>query len=130
MNITTSSIAALLVELAHIGVEASVKGDRISLHPASRMSPELLACLCTRKAELMQLLLNRRLRWRSQAETLIADVAADDPEDLLYTFAEREALAAIDGGLDDETAGRLAYQQVVSELGHDPVRTPAIGETP
>jgi hypothetical protein len=82
------------------------------------------------KPELTALLADPRRRWCEQAEALVAGRPDEDREDLLHVFDEREAIAAIDGGLDDEAAGQLAYQQVLSRLGDDPVRTAAIGETP
>lgn len=117
MNITTTSVATeLLVELAHIGVEASVKGERISLQPASRLSAEHFSFLCTCKAELMELLENPRLRWRSQAEALVVNVPAHDREDLLDMFDEREAIASVDGELDDHHAGQVAYKALLTHL--------------
>jgi hypothetical protein len=114
--------ARLLVELDRLGVHVRIKGDRLSLRPASRIPPELLGAVRPCKAQLMALLAEPRRRWRGQAKVMVTQAAEPNRHsDLLMVFDEREAIAAVDGGLDDGAAGRLAYEQTRSELGHDPM---------
>lgn len=109
--------ADLLVELHCLGVQAAIVGDGLSLRPASRIPQALLEAARAAKPDLMGLLTDPRRRWRVQAEALVGAVTDDDlRHDLLETFDEREAIASVDGGLDDEAAGRLAYEVVLQEL--------------
>ena len=118
----------LLVELDRLGVRVSIKTHRISLRPASRIPAELLEHACESAAELMTMIENPRRRWRMQAEVLVAGHTDDIREDLLHVFDERESIAAIDGGLGDEEAGRLAYEQVLAQSGQDPIRNSTEGD--
>ena len=114
--ITTSTITKLLVQLAQLGVDVVPKDGRISLKPASRLSSDYLNSISACKPDLMALLLNPRLRWRAQAQALIADVPTEDRGDLLDMFGEREAIAAVHGELDDHSAGQLAYKSLLTHL--------------
>jgi hypothetical protein len=118
MTITTALTAAdLLVELDHLGVSATLKGGLISLQPASSVPPDLIAAIRECRADLAALLAEPRRRWREQAEALLATVA--DPAhraDLQHLFDEREAIASVDGGLDEDRAGQLAYREVIAHV--------------
>jgi len=115
-GLTVTTATAILVELDRLGIRASIRANRISLRPASRIPAELLEEVCGAAAELMALLENPRRRWREQAEALIAGRTDEDREDLLHLFDEREAIASADGGLDDHHAGQLAYDTLRSHL--------------
>jgi hypothetical protein len=54
--------------------------------------------------------------WRAMAEKLIKDRPELDEEELLHIFDEREAVASLDGGLDDHSAGRTAYETLQNHL--------------
>jgi hypothetical protein len=113
---TAPAAADLLVELDRLGICATLRGDRISLQPASLLPPGLLAAARDRKSDLSGLLADPRRRWREQAEALVAGYVGEDREDLLHLFDEREAIASIDGGLDDHHAGQMAYETLRSHL--------------
>ena len=113
---TIPAAAELLVKLGRLDVRVAIEAGRVRLHPASRIPRELLEDLCAHKGELLAMLSDPRQRWRSQADVLVADVPADDREDLLHLFDEREAIASVDGGLDDHDAGRLAYDTLCDHL--------------
>ena len=107
----------LLVELDRLGVHATLKGDRIGLQPASRVPADLLSAVRDHKAELLVLFADPRRRWKEQAESLLAAVGAPGlRDDLRHIFDEREAIASVDGGLSDDEAGRLAYQQLAAAV--------------
>jgi hypothetical protein len=113
-----SSSAGLLVELDRKGVSATLKGGLISLQPASSVYPDLLAAIRERKADLLALLADPRRRWKEQAAALLATVADSTlREDLRHLFDEREAIASVDGGLDDYRASQLAYQELAARVG-------------
>ena len=114
--LTATTATALLVELDRLGVRSSIKANQISLRPASLIPTELLEEVCGSAAELMALIENPRRRWREQAEALIAGRPDEDREGLLHLFDEREAIASIDGGLDDHQAGQLAYETLKNHL--------------
>lgn len=57
-----------------------------------------------------------RLCWRRQAQALIGPRSDEEREDLLHLFDEREAIASIDGGQDEDHAGRLAYDTLKNHL--------------
>jgi len=115
-SLTAPNVTAILVDLDRLGVQASTRAGQISLRPASRVPAELLEDVCDLAAEMMTLLADPRCRWRQQAEALIVGHPDDDREDLLHLFDEREAIASIDGNLDDDDAGRLAYGELASRL--------------
>jgi len=119
MNMATAQTAIdLLVELDRLGVSVTLKGGRISLQPASRVPGDLLAVVRERKADLLALLADPRRRWREQAAALVSAVADQaHREDLQHLFDEREAIASVDGGLDDDHAGQLAYQELAAQVG-------------
>lgn len=123
----TASVAMtppeLLVELERLGVTVTLRGDRLSLRPASVVPADLLAAVREQKPELIVLLADPRTRWRSQAEAVLADLDDERRADLLELFAEREAIASVDGGLDDDTAGHLAYHWLLARLGQVPIRS-------
>lgn len=118
MTITTAPRAIdLLVELDRLGISVAPKGDRIGLRPASRIPADLLAAVRDHKTDLVSMLADPRRRWKEQSESLLTTV--DDPdlrEDLRHIFDEREAIASVDGGLGDDEAGRLAYQQLAGAV--------------
>jgi len=118
MTMTTAPRASdLLVELDRLGVTVTLKGGRISLQPASRVTPDVLAAVRACRADLVTLLSDPRRRWKEQAEALLTTL--DDPalrEDLRHIFDEREAIASVDGGLGDDEAGRLAYEQIAAAV--------------
>lgn len=118
MTITTTSTAIdLLVELDRLGVCATLKDSRISLQPASRVPADLLAAVREGRSHLATLLADPRRRWKEQAHSLLA--AVDSPalrEDLQHLFGEREAIGSVDGGLDDDLAGQLAYRELSARL--------------
>ena len=113
---TSSTIARLLVQLAHLGIAVVAKDNRISLKPASRLSPDYLSYISLCKPELMVLLQDPRRRWRAQAQELIRNAPANDHEDMLDLFDEREAIACVDGELDDHHAGQVAYRALLKNL--------------
>jgi hypothetical protein len=114
---TSLAPAELLIELHRLGVSAAIKGDFLSLRPAARVPPTLLEEARCAKAEIMTLLADPRRRWRAQAEAVIRKVEGQDlRQDLLDVFDEREAIASVDGGMDDDAAGQLAYETLVQEL--------------
>ncbi len=120
---TTPSAADLLVELDRLGVSVTLKEGRISLQPASRVPSDMLAAVRNHKGNLVTLLADPRRRWRLQAESVLANVVDPDLHECLqHLFDEREAIAVVDGKLCENEAGRLAYEQVLSELGHVPIR--------
>lgn|GEM_PF-914990 len=51
---------------------------------------------------------------RGQAEALVK--GRSDADDLLYIFDEREAIASIDGQLDPQAAGQMAYKHLQREV--------------
>jgi len=55
-----------------------------------------------------------RFELRAKAEALVK--GRRDAEELLHIFDEREAIAFVDGGLDDKAAGQVAYEHVQREL--------------
>ena len=112
-----STVPDLLVELDRLGVRATLKGGRISLQPASLIPPDLLVVIRERKTDLTALLAEPRRRWRAQAQELLAPVTAPAiREDLLYLFDEREAIASVDGRLNDDLTGELAYRELVPRV--------------
>ncbi len=127
-TVTIPTAADILVELDQRGIQLSVKCEYFILCPKGRAPDWLKGVMRQYRAELIDLLANPRRRWREQAEALIAGCPDEDREDILHTFDEREAIAAVDGGLDDEAAGQLAYQQVLSELGHALIHGPDTGD--
>ena len=113
----TAAITAVgvLVNLGRLEVRVAAKGDRISLRPASRVTPDLLETVRDHKHELLVVLAEPRRRWREQAVALLRMLS--DPalhEDLLHLFDEREAIASVDGGLGDHHAGLLAYRTLLN----------------
>ena len=112
----TSATVRLLVQLAHLGVGVVAKDDRISLKPASRLSAEHLSFVSACKPELMVLLQEPRRRWRAQAQELIKNLSAEDRDDLLDMFDEREGIASVHGELDDHSAGQVAYKALLSHI--------------
>ena len=122
ITITRPTATELLVELERLGVTATVRGDRISLRPASIVPAELLAAVREQKSALMAVLADPQARWQSQAEVLVADLDGDRRADLLELFTEREAIASVDGGVDEDTAGHMAYQWLLTRLGKGPIR--------
>jgi hypothetical protein len=108
--VTTPSAADILVELDRRGIQVSVRGDYFGLRPKGAAPDWLKGVMCQLRAELAALLADPRRRWREQAEVLVAMHPDEDREDLLHVFDEREAIAALDGGLSDQDAGDLAYQ--------------------
>jgi hypothetical protein len=115
-GLTTTPTTTILVELDRLGIRTSIKANQVSLRPASRVPAELLEDVCESAAELMTLLADPRRRWREQAEALIAGYPEDDRADLLHLFDEREAIASIDGGQDDQYAGQLAYETLKNHI--------------
>jgi hypothetical protein len=115
-SLTAPNVTVILVDLDHLGVQASTKAGQISLRPASRVPAELLEDVCDLAAEMMTLLAAPRCRWRQQAEALIAGHPDDECEDLLHLFDEREAIASVDGGQDDHHSGQLAYVTLKNHL--------------
>jgi hypothetical protein len=109
-SVTTPSAADILVELDLRGIQVSVRGDYFGLRPKGKAPDWLKEVMRQIRAELAELLADPRRRWREQAEALVAMHPDEDREDLLHLFDEREAIAALDGGLSDQDAGRLAYQ--------------------
>jgi len=120
---TAMTPAELLVELERLGVTVTLRGERLSLRPASIVPANLLATARELKPDLIGLLADPRTRWRSQAEAVLADLDDQRRPGLLELFAEREAIASVDGGLDDDTAGRLAYHWLLTRLGQVPIRS-------
>lgn len=116
---TTFNAASVLFELDRHGIKIAVKGDRLSLQPGSKVPAWLMEIIRQRKAGLLTIVADPRRRWRSQAEALIASRSADDHEDLLHVFDEREAIASVDGGLDDDYAGQLAYITLKNHIQED-----------
>jgi hypothetical protein len=118
MNSTTLLTAGnLLVTLHALGVEAMPQNDQLVLRPKSKLTPEVIDALKAHKADVLTLLTEPRRRWRIQAEALVRDVALPEQcDDFLEMFDEREAIAAIDGGLDDHAAGHLAYVTLTAAL--------------
>ena len=112
--VTTPSAADILVELDLRGIQVSVRGDLFGLRPRGKAPAWLKEVMRQLRAELVGLLADPRRRWREQAEALIAMHPHGDRDDLLHVFDEREAIAALDGGLNDQDAGRLAYQTLQS----------------
>jgi hypothetical protein len=109
-----STAPDLLVKLDRLGVHVALKGDRISLQPASLIPPDLLVVIRECKTDVAALLTEPRRRWRAQAQALLAPVTAPALcEDLLHLFDEREAIASVDGNLNDDLAGELAYRELV-----------------
>ena len=107
----------LLVELDRLGVRSALKGGRISLQPASLIPPDLLVVARERKTDVAALLAEPRRRWHAQAQALLASVTAPAiREDLLYLFDEREAIASVDGHLNDDLAGELAYRELMPKV--------------
>jgi hypothetical protein len=118
MTPTTAPTAIdLLMELDRMGIRTTLKGQRISLQPASRAPAERLAQVRELKPELTALLAEPRRRWREQAGRLLARAGdTSDREDLQHIFDEREAIASADGGQDDHHAGQLAYETLKNHL--------------
>lgn len=115
MPLTTA--VDLLLELDRVGVQATLKGERISLQPASTLPAELLALARDLKPDLTVLLDDPRRRWHEQTSALLASIADDAVrDDLRHIFDEREAIASIDGGLDDDHSGQIAYETIVARL--------------
>ena len=108
--VTTPSAGDILVELDRRGIQIGARGDYFGLRPKGAAPDWLKAVMRQLRAELAGLLADPRRRWREQAEALVAMNPDEDREDLLHLFDEREAIAALDGGLGDQDAGRLAYQ--------------------
>ena len=116
-TMATKTAADLLVELDRLGVQAMLKGERISLQPASSVPAELIAQVRDLKPELAALLAAPRRRWREQTVALLAAVTDEEVRgDLQAFFDEREAVASVDGGQDDDHAGRLAYEAIGARL--------------
>ena len=115
--ITETSLAPveILIELHRLGVRVAAKDNTLSFRPASRAPPPLLEEVRASKAEILALLATPRRRWILQAEATIKKINDQDlRQDLRDVFDEREAIASIDGSLDDDAAGLLAY----TSLGH------------
>ena len=110
---------ALLVELDRLGIQAGIKAGRIRLHPARRIPSELLERVCGSAADVMAQIENPRRRWRRQAQALIAGRPAQDREDLLHLFDEREAIVSVDAELDDQQAGQTAYATLSACLAEE-----------
>ena len=113
---TTPSAADILVELHHRGIQVSIRAEHFGLRPVGKTPDWLKVIMRQLRAELMALLTDPRRRWREQAEALIAERKHEECEDLLHLFAEREAIASVDGGMDDHKAGQLAYETLHNDL--------------
>jgi len=114
---TVPTASDVLVELHQRGIEVSIRGDRFGLRPKGQAPDWLKGVMGQLRAELTDLLSDPRRRWKEQAQALLTTV--DDPdlrEDLRHIFDEREAIASVDGGLDDDEAGRLAYRQLAGAV--------------
>ena len=125
---TIPNAADVLVELHQRGIEISVRGSQFSLRPPGKAPDWLKGVMRQLRAELTELLTDPRRRWKEQAEAVLTTV--ENPalrEDLRHIFDEREAIASVDGGLGDDQAGRLAYEQVLAALGHDSIRVSVEG---
>lgn len=113
----TPSAADILVELHQRGIEVSIRGDRFGLRPRGKAPEWLKGIMRQTRAELMDQLADPRRRWKEQARSLLATIT--DPalrEDLQHLFDEREAIASVDGGLDDQSAGQMAYETLKNHL--------------
>ena len=114
---TALAPAEVLAELHRLAVRAAIKGDALSLRPAGRIPSALLEDARREKTGIMALLADPRRRWRVQAEAVIGKVEDQDlRQDLLDVFDEREAIVSVDGGMDDDAAGQLAYETLLQEL--------------
>ena len=117
---TAPTAVDLLVELDRLGVNVTLKGDWISLKPTSRIPDDLATILREQRADLAALLTDPRRRWKQQAVAIL--ITVDDPdlrEGLGHVFDEREAIASVDGGLDDDRAGQLAYRELAAWMAAD-----------
>jgi len=118
MTVTTTPTAAdVLIELHQRGIEITIRGDRFGLRPKGKAPEWLKGVMRQLRPELTDLLSDPRRRWKEQGDALLATV--DDPaprEDLQHIFDEREAIASVDGGLDDDRAGQLAYRELAARL--------------
>ena len=110
------SVADVLIELHRRGIEVSIRGDRFGLRPVGKAPNWLKATMRQLRTELMTLLADPRRRWRQQADVLIAGRASEQHEDLVHVFDEREAIASVDGGLNDHDAGQRAYETLCNHL--------------
>jgi len=116
---TILSPASLLAELHRLGIRAEARGDNLSLRPASCIPPALLDNIRGAKVEILSLLADPRYRWRTQAEVIFDQIEdVDLRQDLVDVFEEREAIASVDGHLDDDAAGQTAYEHLVTELAN------------
>jgi len=61
-----------------------------------------------------------RLELRAQAEALVKE--HPDADDLLFMFDEREAIAVIDGQLDAQTAGQMAFEHLQQKVTEDTIQ--------
>ena len=116
-TVTIPSAADILVELHHRGIEISVLDEHFVLRSKGKAPDWLKAIIRQLRTELIDLLADPRRRWHEQVRVLLSTV--DNPavcEDLLHLFDEREAIASVDGGLDDHHAGQLAYETLVAHL--------------
>jgi len=136
-TVTTPSAADVLMELHRRGIEISIRGDRFSLRPRGETPEWLKGVIRQLRVELLGLLSHPRRRWKEQAEALLMTV--DDlslREDIRHLFDEREAIASVDGGLDDDRAGRLAYRELEDRLAvtgedrREEVLVSAVGDLP
>ena len=94
---TPDQIAAefLLMELASHGIRAEAHGANIRLWPSDKVTPELLA---------------RLRRYKAEAVAALRRPGLD--EDLLCVWRERVAICIEDGGLDQDAAEAIAWQQI------------------
>jgi hypothetical protein len=114
---TTPTAAEVLVELHRRGIEIAVRGAQFGLRPKGKAPDWLKGIIGQLRAELTDILSDPRRRWKEQGEAPLATV--DDPdlrEDLRHIFDEREAIVSLDGGLGDDEAGRLAYEQLAAAV--------------
>jgi hypothetical protein len=108
--------AEVLLDLDARGIVIDMASDRLRLRPTPLLSREVIDQAQACRLGLMSLLADPRRRWREQAATLIAAYPREPQEDLLHVFDEREAIASMDGCLDDHEAGQLAYDTLCNHL--------------
>ena len=98
----------LWAALNHAGVKLSAHAGKLRFDaPAGTMTPELLAMLSARKAELLAIIAGDYL---AAAMALVASINAPDHRAAMAEwFAERAAIREYDGGMIRPHAERLAY---------------------
>jgi hypothetical protein len=95
------TVTSLLGELRALGVRLFLDGGRVAYRaPRGIMTPELLARLSARKAELLALL----------TSAVPDNLTADEREE----FDERLAIATIDGQVREEEAVQIAVEQIMA----------------